>query len=104
MRSIRNDPLARLHTHRQIDEAQYQGGRAFQDDWEKAERIRLICKPLEDLRNLISPVRVLHEAVRLAGIANTGPLLPLLSNLDEQDHPRVRDAARALLAANGREP
>jgi hypothetical protein len=38
IRSIRNDPLARLHTHRQIDEAQYQGGRAFQDDWEKAER------------------------------------------------------------------
>jgi hypothetical protein len=25
LRSIRNDPLARLHTHRQIDEAQYQG-------------------------------------------------------------------------------
>src|SRR5215217_3543571 len=38
LRSIRNDPLARLHTHRQIDEAQYQGGRAFQSDWEKAER------------------------------------------------------------------
>jgi hypothetical protein len=37
LRSIRNDPLARLHSHRQIDEAQYQGGRAFQDDWEKAE-------------------------------------------------------------------
>jgi hypothetical protein len=38
LRSIRNDPLARLHSHRQIDEAQYQGGRAFQGDWEKAER------------------------------------------------------------------
>src|SRR6202171_1470023 len=38
LRSIRNDPLARMHTHRQIDEAQYRGGRAFQDDWEKAER------------------------------------------------------------------
>ena len=38
LRSIRNDPLGRLHTHHQIDEAQYQGGRAFQDDWEKAER------------------------------------------------------------------
>ena len=38
LRSIRSDPLARLHTHRQIDEAQYQGGRAFQSDWEKAER------------------------------------------------------------------
>jgi hypothetical protein len=38
LRSIRNDPLARLHSHRQIDEAQYQAGRAFQSDWEKAER------------------------------------------------------------------
>jgi len=37
LRSIRNDPLGRLHSHRQIDEAQYQGGRAFQNDWEKAE-------------------------------------------------------------------
>ena len=38
LRSIRNDPLARLHSHRQIDEAQYQAGRAFQSDWERAER------------------------------------------------------------------
>jgi hypothetical protein len=38
MRSLRNDPLARLHDRRQIDEAQYQGGRAFQDDFEAAER------------------------------------------------------------------
>lgn len=38
LRSIRNDPLGRLHSHRQIDESQYQGGRAFQGDWEKAER------------------------------------------------------------------
>jgi len=38
LRSIRNDPLARLHSHRQIDETQYRGGRAFQSDWEKAER------------------------------------------------------------------
>ena len=38
LRSLRNDPLGRLHSHHQIDEAQYQGGRAFQNDWEKAER------------------------------------------------------------------
>jgi hypothetical protein len=38
LRSIRNDPLGRMHSHRHVDEAQYQGGRAFQDDWEKAER------------------------------------------------------------------
>jgi hypothetical protein len=38
MRSIRNDPLGRLHSHHQIDEAQYLGGRAYQNDWERAER------------------------------------------------------------------
>jgi len=38
LRSLRNDPLGKMHSHRQIDEAQFQGGRAFQDDWEKAER------------------------------------------------------------------
>jgi hypothetical protein len=38
LRSIRNDPLGRLHSHRQIDDAQYRGGRAFQNDWERAER------------------------------------------------------------------
>src|ERR1700724_4030857 len=38
LRSLRNDPLGKRHSHHQLDEAQYQGGRAFQDDWEKAER------------------------------------------------------------------
>ncbi|MCC8936070.1 hypothetical protein CI1B_64970 [Bradyrhizobium ivorense] len=38
LRSVRNDPLGRLHAHRQIDDSQYRGGRAFQGDWEKAER------------------------------------------------------------------
>jgi hypothetical protein len=48
LRSIRNDPLGRLHAHRQIDEAQYQGGRAFQDDWEKAERGPQAVDPTRD--------------------------------------------------------
>ena len=34
MRSTRNDPLAGLHARKSIDEAQYQGGRAFQHDFE----------------------------------------------------------------------
>src|SRR5664279_70606 len=38
LRSLRGDPLGKLHSHRHIDEAQFQGGRAFQHDWEKAER------------------------------------------------------------------
>lgn len=38
LRSIRNDPLGRLHSHHQIDDAQYKAGRALQNDWERAER------------------------------------------------------------------
>jgi dihydrodipicolinate synthase/N-acetylneuraminate lyase len=70
------------------------------DEVAEADRIRKIFKPLEDLRNAINPIRVLHEAVRLAGIADTGPALPLLSNLDERDRPEVAAAAKALLAAD----
>ncbi|MFM7101367.1 MAG: dihydrodipicolinate synthase family protein, partial [Verrucomicrobiota bacterium] len=68
-------------------------------DWTGAERIRAVFKPLEDLRNAINPVRVLHEAVRLAGIADTGPILPLLSGLSPEEAARVEQAAGALLAA-----
>src|ERR1041385_9233916 len=67
------------------------------DDYAEAERIRQVFRPLEDLRNAINPICVLHEAVRLAGIAQTGPLLPLLSNLEEKEHARVREAAAKLL-------
>ena len=68
-------------------------------DYATAERIRQIFKPLEDLRNAINPIRVLHEAVRLAGIADTGPLLPLLSNIeDRHELERIAHAARHLLS------
>ena len=71
-------------------------------DWGKAETIRSVFKPLEDLRNAINPIRVLHEAVRLAGIADTGKLLPLMSNLPAEQHAVVRDAAVKLLEAERR--
>jgi hypothetical protein len=57
LRSIRNDPLGRLHSHHQIDEAQYQGGRAFQDDWEKAERGPQAVDPSREYVDA-SPARV----------------------------------------------
>lgn len=38
IRSTRNDPLADLHARNHIDDAQYEGGRAFQRDFEAAER------------------------------------------------------------------
>ncbi len=47
------------------------------------DRLRETFLPLEDLRDGHSPIRVLHEAVRLAGIADTGPMLPFLSNIDD---------------------
>ena len=68
-------------------------------DWAEAERIRTVFEPLEDLRNAISPIRVLHEAVAGAGIAGTGPLLPLLDPVEESHRPAIAAAARALLAA-----
>lgn len=37
-RSFKDDPLARLHDRGHIDEAQYHAGRAFQHDFEVAER------------------------------------------------------------------
>jgi dihydrodipicolinate synthase/N-acetylneuraminate lyase len=52
-------------------------------DWQVAERIREIFEPLENQRNTISPIRVLHEAIRVSGLSNVGPLLPLMSGLDE---------------------
>ncbi|MCB1090501.1 MAG: dihydrodipicolinate synthase family protein [Verrucomicrobiae bacterium] len=66
-------------------------------DYDTAETLRAGFKPLEDLRNSINPVRVLHEAVRLAGIADTGPALPLLTNLEDSDMDKVKQAAIELL-------
>ena len=68
-------------------------------DWEEADRIRRIFEPLENLRNEINPVRVLHEAVTLAGIADMGAITPLLSGLDEAQRARVETAARDLRPA-----
>ncbi len=70
-------------------------------DIETAETIRGHFLPLEDLRDGLSPIRVLHDAVTLAGIADMGPMLPMLSNLDVQHRDDVAAAARALLAYNG---
>jgi dihydrodipicolinate synthase/N-acetylneuraminate lyase len=67
-------------------------------DYSRAEAVRAPFIPLEDLRDAHSPIRVLHEAVRLAGIAETGPMLPLLSNLDLEHHEKVKKAAQELVA------
>jgi dihydrodipicolinate synthase/N-acetylneuraminate lyase len=64
--------------------------------WAEAEEERAAFLDLEDCRDAFSPIRVLHDAVTLAGIADMGPMLPMLSNLPESQRAKVRDAALAL--------
>lgn len=72
-------------------------------DLDEADRLRRAFLPLEDLRDAHSPILVLHEAVRLAGIADTGPILPYLENLtDPALLAAIETAARELYAANER--
>ena len=64
-----------------------------------ANALREKFLPLEDLRDRHSPLRVLHAAVALAGVAETGPLLPFLDTIvDDALLGRIRDAAKTLLA------
>jgi dihydrodipicolinate synthase/N-acetylneuraminate lyase len=69
-------------------------------DFETAEQIRSTFESLENLRNEINPIRVLHTAVAQAGIATTGPLIPLLSEVGETDLSRIQQAAAELLEAD----
>jgi dihydrodipicolinate synthase/N-acetylneuraminate lyase len=62
-----------------------------------AEKIRTAYIPLEDQRDARGPIRVLHDAVTLAGIADMGPILPMIANLEASERPAVQSAARALL-------
>src|ERR1700721_473700 len=73
LRSIRNDPLGRLHSHHQIDEAQFRGGRAFQDDWEKAERGPRAVDPTREYVDGGQAREPLTEARRKAGRRLTRP-------------------------------
>ncbi len=69
-------------------------------DMAEAVRIRALFIPLEDQRDTHSPLRVLHDAVRLAGISDTGPMLPYLSNFtDKTILAGIEKAAKELLVA-----
>ena len=70
-----------------------------------ASELRAHFLPLEDLRDAYSPIRVLHEAVRLADIADTGPLAPFLANIDEPSTlAEIETAARRLRDTSSRRP
>jgi len=65
-------------------------------DYNHAQTLRTQFQPLEDLRNAIHPIRVLHDAVSLAEIAETGPILPLLTHTSEQQQHEIKQAAVVL--------
>lgn len=69
-------------------------GALLSGDLGRAESLRARFGPLEALRNAHGPIPVLHHAVAAAGVADTGRLLPLLTELGAG----VRDAIRPVAA------
>jgi len=70
-------------------------------DIARASALREKFLPFEDQRDAHSPIVVLHDGVRLAGIADTGPFQPYLANLEERLLGPVAAAAKALYQENG---
>ncbi len=65
-------------------------------DYGAAEQLRSHFIPLEDLRDAWGPARVLHAATQLAGIAETGPLIPYQSGLTGAQLAQLAPVSKAL--------
>lgn len=64
---------------------------------EEARRLSVLFGPFEALRAEISPIPVLHDGVRLAGIANTGFMGPFFASLAGANAQKVKELAKSLL-------
>jgi dihydrodipicolinate synthase/N-acetylneuraminate lyase len=69
-------------------------------DYDAAEPLRAEFLPLEDLRDAWGPSKVLHFATALAGLSDTGPILPYSSPLAAGQLEQLKGVAQALLARN----
>ena len=67
-------------------------------DLDAAQQIRARFMPLENLRESVSLIRVLHDAVTLSGVADMGAHLPLLSASPADRLGEINALASALLA------
>jgi len=67
-------------------------------DLSGAEQLHARFMPLENLRESVSLIRVLHDAVSLSGVADMGPQLPLLSASPAERMGEIKELAVALLA------
>ena len=65
---------------------------------DEAQRLYDVFMPLETLRDNISLIRVLHDAVTFSKIGDMGPMLPLLSSSQLEHHASIDSATQALLA------
>jgi dihydrodipicolinate synthase/N-acetylneuraminate lyase len=66
-------------------------------DYVEAERIRSRFLDFEDLRDAWGPARVLHHALELAGVADTGPIPPFVSELSAEQKKRIQPVVLELL-------
>lgn len=64
--------------------------------WEVAQTCREALRELEELRNRVSPIRVLHAAVQTSGIADVGPILPLAGRLQASEIAEVGSIVKRL--------
>ena len=69
-------------------------------DFETAQSLRAEFIPLEDLRDLWGPARVLQSATELAGIAPTGPVPPYVTGLSAEQEQMLAPVARSLFESN----
>ena len=71
---------------------------AKQGDMIRAQTLYDRFMPMETLRDSISLIRVLHDAVTLSGVADMGAHLPLLSASPADRLQEIQTTARTLLA------
>lgn len=69
-------------------------------DVAEAERLYNLFLPLETLRDSVSLIRVLHDAVTWSGVADMGAQLPLLSPSPQSMRGEIEATAKQLLAAD----
>jgi dihydrodipicolinate synthase/N-acetylneuraminate lyase len=66
-------------------------------EFEKAEPLRAEFIPLEDLRDLWGPAKVLHAATQLAGIARMGDIPPYVSALTSEQEKELAPVVKSLI-------
>lgn len=68
-------------------------------EFDLAQKLSAPFLDFERTRANLGGTSVLHDGITLSGIADCGPLMPLVSNLDEEQKALIRPQVEALVAA-----